>query len=124
MAKVYIQGVVDASPVEAGQPPGIWGGGNVPMPNPPIANVPGAPGYQPPLGIWGGANQPFPTPPIYIPIMPPPDMGLHPEHPIYIPVYPAHPIVLPPDSLTDEQKEKLKAFLYGNLPPFHSPQPV
>ena len=31
-----------------GSPPGIWGGGNVPMPNPPIANVPGAPGYQPP----------------------------------------------------------------------------
>lgn len=34
--------------IPPGQPPGIWGGGNVPMPSPPIANVPGAPGYQPP----------------------------------------------------------------------------
>ena len=32
----------------SGNPPGIWGGGNVPMPSPPIANVPGAPGYTPP----------------------------------------------------------------------------
>lgn len=44
-----------------GQPPGTWGGGNVPMPSPPIANVPGAPGYRPP------------TP------------GAHPEHPIVYP---------------------------------------
>lgn len=35
-------------PEQPGKPPGIWGGGNVPMPNPPIANVPGAPGYEPP----------------------------------------------------------------------------
>ena len=49
-----------------GEPPGIWGGGNVPMPTPPIANVPGAPGYRPP-GIWGGGNEPFPTPPIWLP---------------------------------------------------------
>lgn len=52
----------------SGNPPGIWGGGNVPMPNPPIANVPGAPGYNPqPPGIWGGGNVPMPTPPIYMP---------------------------------------------------------
>lgn len=45
-----------------GQPPSgggdgdhIWGGGNVPMPSPPIANVPGAPGYQPP---GSGGEQP------------------------------------------------------------------
>lgn len=37
-------------------PVGTWGGGNVPMPNPPIANVPGAPGYTPP-------TQPPTTPP-------------------------------------------------------------
>lgn len=38
--------------VPPAQPPSdpvhIWGGGNVPMPSPPIANVPGAPGYRPP----------------------------------------------------------------------------
>ena len=51
-----------------GSPPGIWGGGNVPMPTPPIANVPGAPGYRPPGDhIWGGGNEPFPTPPIWLP---------------------------------------------------------
>ena len=34
------------------QPPlGIWGGGNVPMPSPPIYIPPA--GGQPPLGIWG-----------------------------------------------------------------------
>lgn len=58
----------------------IWGGGNVPMPNPPIANVPGAPGYRPPGDhIWGGGNEPFPTPPIYIPPAVPP--GLQPPTP-------------------------------------------
>lgn len=31
-----------------GKPPGIWGGANEPFPTPPIANVPGAPGYTPP----------------------------------------------------------------------------
>lgn len=94
-----------------GNPPGIWGGGNVPMPTPPIANVPGAPGYNPPgsppgiwgppgpwptppiafppgwvggqpPGIWGGGNVPMPTPPIYLPPLPP--------------GYPAHPIYWPP----------------------------
>lgn len=56
-----------------GKPPGIWGGGNEPFPTPPIANVPGAPGYRPP-GIWGGGNEPFPTPPIFIPPNVPPGM--------------------------------------------------
>jgi len=42
-----------------GPPPGIWGGGNVPYPTPPI--------YYPPLGTWGGGNVPYPTPPIYFP---------------------------------------------------------
>ena len=45
-------------------PPGIWGGGNVPMPTPPIHIPP--PSSNPP-GIWGGGNQPFPTPPINLP---------------------------------------------------------
>lgn len=55
-----------------GSPPGIWGGGNVPMPNPPIANVPGAPGYRPPGdGIWGPGD-PRPNPPIAnVPGLPP-----------------------------------------------------
>ena len=53
----------------------IWGGGNVPMPSPPIANVPGAPGYRPPGDhIWGGGNEPFPTPPIFIPPNVPPTL--------------------------------------------------
>lgn len=91
--------------VPPGQPPlGIWGPTD-PRPSPPIANVPGAPGYQPPTGtppggahpshpiyfpdahpeqpiylpprIWGGGNEPFPTPPIYLPPKPttPPPSG-------------------------------------------------
>lgn len=63
-------------PEQPGKPPGIWGGGNVPMPTPPIANVPGAPGYRPPgTGIW-------PNPP-------------EGQAPI-----PEHPIVLPPEGET------------------------
>ena len=65
-------------------PPRIWGGGNVPMPTPPIHLGPGGevggppgiwgptdprPGYglpgQPPR-IWGGGNVPMPTPPIHL----------------------------------------------------------
>jgi hypothetical protein len=49
----------DTFPKPMPQPPlGIWGGGNVPFPTPPIY-MPG-----PPLGTWGGAGQPFPTPPM------------------------------------------------------------
>lgn len=58
-----------------GTPPGIWGGGNVPMPTPPI-HLPGTP-----PGIWGGGNVPMPTPPIYLP----PQGGGRPEHPIFYP---------------------------------------
>jgi hypothetical protein len=95
---------------ELPQPPlGIWGGGNVPMPSPPIANVPGAPGYQPPLGIWGPPNMPpgfwgggmgpgvKPQPPGY---QPPGFWGPNdprPSNPIYWPGFPNQPpIVLPP----------------------------
>jgi hypothetical protein len=83
-----------------------------------------APG-GPPLGIWGGGNVPMPNPPIYIPITPPPESGLAPTHPIYIPVYPSqgpgfptNPIVVP-----DPKAELVKAvkeaveFWTGNLPP-------
>lgn len=66
-----------------GQPPGIWGGGNAPMPTPPIPIYPGGtpnppgiwgpndprPGWglpPTPPGTWGGSGQPFPTPPIPI----------------------------------------------------------
>lgn len=85
-----------------GGPPGIWGGGNVPMPTPPIANVPGAGG--PPLVIWG-PNDPRPENPIVI--VPPGSMGPGvPTHPIYIPVYPAHPIVLPPEGGGGEPPQK------------------
>ena len=56
-----------------GQPPGYWGGGNVPMPTPPIHMPPGV--WPPPVvgggpvyppGIWGPTD-PRPTPPIVIP---------------------------------------------------------
>lgn len=66
---VHIVGTMTWEEEPASQPPGIWGGGNVPMPSPPIANVPGAPGYNPPgnpPGIWGPPG-PWPTPPIHLP---------------------------------------------------------
>lgn len=76
-------------PPHAGWPtvPG-WPGGSLPgggsgFPRP-DNTLPG----QQPGGIWGGGNVPMPSPPIYIPITPPPDSGLEPTHPIYIPVYP------------------------------------
>src|SRR5215472_12419429 len=55
--------------------------------------MPGGPG-RPPLGIWGGGGVPMPTPPIHLgpggePL--PPQVG---GGPIY-PGMPAHPIVLP-----------------------------
>ena len=63
---------------------------------------------QPPDVIWGGGNVPMPTPPIYLPVVPPHAehpiyIPVFPEHPIYIPPpvegqppTPSHPIVLPP----------------------------
>jgi hypothetical protein len=76
----------------------------------------------------GGTAPPAPEHPIYLPVEPPPNSGLSPEHPIYIPVYPAHPIELPDvppiSELPPEAREKLKAFLLGNLPPFEHVQPV
>lgn len=50
-----------------GSPDHIWGGGNEPFPTPPIANVPGAPGYRPPGDHIWGPTDPRPTPPIYLP---------------------------------------------------------
>jgi len=86
MAKAYISGLVDIDLLHVSTGP-----------VPPQPGVPTHPIVipEPPLGIWGGGNVPFPTPPIYIPVPPPPDSGLKPEHPIYIPVFPAHPIVIP-----------------------------
>lgn len=57
-------------PPGPGKPPGIWGGSNEPFPTPPIANVPGVPGYRPPGTIWPD---------------PPEGIAPHPEHPIVIP---------------------------------------
>jgi hypothetical protein len=63
---------------------------------PEVSTGPLPPGTEPPLGIWGGGNVPMPTPPIYIPVPPPTEEGgAKPEHPIYIPIYPSHPIVIP-----------------------------
>jgi hypothetical protein len=122
-----------------GPPLGIWGpgsgypthpiapGGEPPYPSqgPGFPTHPIAPGGQPP-GIWPSPGQPthpmapgggpsqgpgFVTPPIYIPITPPPDSGLAPEHPIYIPVSPSHPIANVPTW------EEIKGFIFGNVPP-------
>jgi hypothetical protein len=134
MTKIYISGVVDATPIEpgvpshpiapGGPPPGIW-------PSPGYPAHPIAPGGQPP-GIWPSPGQP--THPIYIPVDPPPESGLSPEHPIYIPVYPSqgpgfptNPIAPggPPPGIwpnPDAIKAAIKSFLQGNLPP--STQPV
>lgn len=54
-----------------GEPPGIWGGGNVPMPSPPIANVPGLPPMP---------DQPPPTPTEPKPPPPGGGWGWHPEY--------------------------------------------
>jgi hypothetical protein len=88
-----------------GAPPGYWGGVAPPYPDH------GLPGHPPPLGIWGGGNVPMPTPPIYLP--PGSIPGLKPEHPIYIPPsvnipgFPTHPIVLPPPG-SNEKPEVLE----------------
>jgi len=71
-----------------------------------------------PPGIWGPTD-PRPTPPIYIPVPPPPESGLKPEHPIYIPVYPAHPIVIPvpPEPGGEPQPPVVWPPLPGGVPP-------
>lgn len=98
MQWVLVQAMVPDSGTS--NPPGIWGGGNVPMPTPPI-HIP-----QPPLGIWGGGNVPMPNPPIHIPPFPPDYKPEHPiyyppvpTHPIFYPIYPEHPIELPPGDI-------------------------
>lgn len=63
-------GPMPGGPGGGGSPPGIWGGGNVPMPSPPIANVPGAPGYRPP-----GGGDAHPEHPIVLPPDQPPPTG-------------------------------------------------
>ena len=96
--------------------------------------VPTQPIYYPP-GIWGGGNVPMPSPPIYIPIVPPEGEipGLAPEHPIYIPIYPAHPIApggggglgiwgptdpRPSQPIHIPTWDEIKGNIFGNLPPF------
>ena len=66
VGKIYLP-EVSQGPIQppSGSPPGIWGGGNVPMPTPPIPIYPG--GTPNPPGIWGGGNVPMPTPPIFMP---------------------------------------------------------
>jgi len=96
-------------PQPPAKPPlGIWGGGNVPMPTPPIYIPPAGGGGQPP-GIWGPLPG-FPTHPI---VLPPGTLPDHPEHPIVIPPdpgvpgVPAHPIVLPPPGSPPDQKPEV-----------------
>lgn len=74
------------------------------MPNPPIANVPGAPGYNPdgPPIIWGGGNVPFPDVPIYIPEAP----GVPP-----VVVIPPNDRPLPPIPPKPEVAESAKTLL-------------
>ena len=59
-------------------PPGIWGGGNVPMPSPPI--------YLPPGSLGPGV----PAHPIVIPTPPPPGIWPSPGHPAH-PIQPVPP---------------------------------
>lgn len=88
-------------------------------PPPDVGLFPEHPIYLPvPPPSEGDAH---PEHPIYIPV-PPPTGDLRPEHPIYWPVYPAHPIVLPPNSgLDEDEREALRDFLLGHLPPASQP---
>jgi hypothetical protein len=105
MPQPFLAMIIPVGSAGAEPPLGIWGGGNVPYPTPPIAYPPGGgftpgsppprPHPEPPLGIWGGGNVPMPVPPIYFP---PADGGLPPlgtwgpNDP-----RPTVPIALPPD---------------------------
>jgi hypothetical protein len=103
--QVTIQGVGAITPVDpgygipappggGGSPPGIWGGGNVPMPTPPIYIPPVFPAHPiapPPGGVV--------APPIYYPpgIWGPTDP--RPSHPIVLPEppeVPTEPPIAPP----------------------------
>jgi len=90
---------------------------------PEVSTGPVPPGEGKPPGIWGGGNVPWPTPPIYIPVPPPGGgggTGEHPEHPIYIPVYPAHPIVIPvppPSGAHPEHPIAYPPIVWPPLPP-------
>jgi hypothetical protein len=124
VGKLYFTDLAPTHPIAPGGPPlGIWGGGNVPMPTPPIF-LPGGeapPGYwggvAPPLpthpiapggappGYWGGVAPPYPSHPIAPGGQPPyPSQGPgFPTHPIAPggggqPPTPSHPIFLPPTS--------------------------
>jgi hypothetical protein len=68
-------------------PPSVWPGPGYPAH--PIAPGGPPPSVWPP-GIWGGGNVPMPTPPIYIGLppgeeLPPPGNGNSPSHPIVLP---------------------------------------
>ncbi len=86
--------------------------------------TPAHPIVLPPEGGTEPPSDVHPEHPIYLPVDPPADSP-HPEHPIYFPVYPAHPIELPDvppiSELPPDKLEALKAFLFGNLPPFNPP---
>ena len=60
MPPIYIPPQLPGGP---GKPPVIWGGGDVPFPDNPIANVPGAGDGKPPAGVGGLPGNPIaPTP--------------------------------------------------------------
>jgi hypothetical protein len=118
-----------------GSPPGIWGGGNVPMPTPPIyippdavkPGVPTHPIYLPPVISGGpGSLPPWAMPPI-APGGQPPVAGWPPVAmpPIYIGLppgevppgggdgnSPAHPIVLPPGAPVDPSGQNVLVHAY------------
>jgi len=89
--------------------------------------MPPGPG-EPPLSIWGGGNVPYPQPPIYIEV-PPPEGGppihiwipVFPTNPIVLP--------LPPDSSGEPRPPVVYPPLPGGVPPvggypgFPAPQP-
>lgn len=135
----------------AGNPPGIWGGGNQPFPTPPI-HIPGQPpgtwggagepfpGYGlpgTPPGIWGGGNEPFPGYGLPGGGKPPTIWPPTPDHPIVIPplpdvkppdVKPEHPIVIPPPGTTVEKQWRmvfspLYGWIWALIPGPTDPQP-
>lgn len=100
-------------PGGGGSPPGTWGGSGQPFPTPPIANVPGVPGYRPPGSIWPNppeGSAPLPEHPIALPGDPwwPPDAPQAPQlpppgsPPVIVPgTTPVHPINPPQAIVVD-----------------------
>jgi len=121
-------GPMPGGPGRPEPPLGIWGGGGVPMPSPPIHLGPGGEPLPPqigggpvyPPGIWGGGNQPFPTPPIHLPPVNPGDPPLviwgpndpRPTPPIHLPGPPPDVSPAPPDLVVKPPPQNQSGWAY------------